>query len=254
MPGHTHAAMTAYGELTCDVFAPSARHLPRRCRHVPVLDERGRRTNGRRRHPGAGRSGRPGPYLHLGGDEVTGFTDDEYVYFVNLTSSVAHEAGKTVIGWQELGASSDLPIGTVGQYWGLTEPDEVGEGLMRSFLDQGGQMIISSPDVAYLDQSYPDDSSRGAGWAGPTGVAEAYDWDPAEIFDGVGDVLYWASRHPCGPRRSSRSRMRSTWRFLASPRSRRSDGHPRRRTERPATSTSSDRAWSPSSDTSRGSV
>ena len=216
-------------------------------------DERGRRTNGRRRHPGAAALA-PGPYLHLGGDEVTGFTDDEYVYFVNLTSSVAHEAGKTVIGWQELGASSDLPIGTVGQYWGLTEPDEVGEGLMRSFLDQGGQMIISSPDVAYLDQSYPDDSSRGAGWAGPTGVAEAYDWDPAEIFDGVGDDQILGIEAPLWTETSSRSRMPSTWRFLASPRSRRSDGHPRRRTERPATSTSSDRAWSPSSDTSRRSV
>ncbi len=57
MPGHTHAAMTAYGELTCDGVAPPAGHVPGRCRHIPVPDERGRRTNGRRRHPGAGRSG-----------------------------------------------------------------------------------------------------------------------------------------------------------------------------------------------------
>ncbi len=59
--------------------------------------------------------------------------------------------------------------------------------LMESFLDQGGAIIMSPPDVAYLDQVYPDDTSLGLGWAGPTDVAGAYGWDPARVLDGVGD-------------------------------------------------------------------
>lgn len=186
MPGHTHAAKTAYPELTCEGVAPEPDIFPGGAGSslCPTSADAERMAADVIRQLAALA---PGPYLHLGGDEVTDFTDDEYVYFVNLTSSVAHEAGKTVIGWQELGASHELPVGTIGQYWGRTDPNELDIELMTSFLDQGGQIIISSPDVAYLDQSYPDDSSRGAGWAGPTGVAEAYDWDPAEIFDGVGD-------------------------------------------------------------------
>jgi hexosaminidase len=109
------------------------------------------------------------------------------VYFMELTSAVANEEGKTVIGWQELGASDDLPIGTIGQYWGYTEPNELGIELMESFLDQGGAIVLSPPDVAYLDQVYPDDARLGLDWAGSTDVEDAYDWDPARIFDGVDD-------------------------------------------------------------------
>ena len=46
---------------------------------------------------------------------------------------------------------------------------------------------MSPPDVAYLDQVYPDDTSLGLDWAGPTDVEDAYDWDPARVLDGVGD-------------------------------------------------------------------
>lgn len=186
MPGHTHAALTAYGELTCDGVAPEPHTLAAGGGSSLCP------TSGDAERMAADVIGQladlaPGPYLHLGGDEVSGYTEDEYVYFMGLTSSVAHEKGKTVIGWQELGASDDLPIGTIGQYWGTTEPNESGTDLIRSLLDQGGAVIMSPPDVAYLDQVYPDDATLGLDWAGPTDVAEAYDWDPADIFDGVGD-------------------------------------------------------------------
>lgn len=186
MPGHAHAALTAYGQLTCDGVAPEPHTLAAGggSSLCPTSADAERMAMDVVRQLAALS---PGPYVHLGGDEVPGYTDEEYVYFVNLTSSTAHDAGKTVIGWQEVGASLDLPIGTVGQYWGSIEPNQTGTSLIQSFLKQGGAVIMSPPDVAYLDQVYPDDSSLGLDWAGPTDVAEAYAWDPAEIFDGVGD-------------------------------------------------------------------
>jgi hexosaminidase len=128
----------------------------------------------------------PGPYLHLGGDEVSGYTEDEYAYFMELTASVAADEGKTVVGWHDIGASDELPIGTVGQYWGPLEPDGTDDRI-RTLLDRAGAIVMSPPEAAYLDQVYPDDDRLGLDWAGPTSVEEAYDWDPADVFDGVGD-------------------------------------------------------------------
>ncbi len=186
MPGHTHAALTAYPELTCDGVSPQPHtlaagggsslcptSLAAEQMAVDVITQLAALA--------------PGPYLHLGGDEVSGYTEEEYVYFMGLTSAAAAEAGKTVVGWQELGASKNLPAGTIGQYWGYTEPNELGTELVHSFLDQGGRIVMSPPDKAYIDQVYPDDDSLGLDWAGPSGVADAYDWDPSRIFDGVGD-------------------------------------------------------------------
>lgn len=186
MPGHAHAALTAYAELTCDgivrqphtlaagggsSLCPTSLDAERLA--ADVIEQLAALA--------------PGPYLHLGGDEVSGYTEEEYAYFMELTAAVAHEAGKTVIGWQELGASDALPIGTIGHYWGPTDPNELGIELTRSFLDQGGAILMSPPDVAYLDQVYPDDDRLGLDWAGPTDVEDAYGWDPARVFDGVGD-------------------------------------------------------------------
>ena len=186
MPGHAHAALTAYPELTCDgvARAPHTLMAGGGSSLCPTSAEAERLAEDVIRQLAALT---PGPYLHLGGDEVSGYTEDEYTYFMELTSNIAAEEGKTVIGWQELGASGELPIGTIGQYWGYTEPNEHGIELMHSFLNQGGAIVLSPPDVAYLDQIYPDDDRLGLDWAGSNGVADAYDWDPAGIFEGVGD-------------------------------------------------------------------
>ncbi len=186
MPGHAHAALTAYSELTCDgvVRQPHTLAAGGGSSLCPTSIDAERMAEDVIRQLAALT---PGPYLHLGGDEVSGYTEAEYVYFMGLTAAVAADEGKTVVGWQELGASDALPIGTIGQYWGTTEPNELGTELMHSFLNQGGAIIMSPPDVAYLDQVYPDDTSLGLDWAGPTDVEDAYDWDPARVLDGVGD-------------------------------------------------------------------
>ncbi|WP_395245918.1 family 20 glycosylhydrolase [Agromyces sp. MMS24-K17] len=110
-------------------------------------------------------------------------------------TAAAAATGKTVVGWHELGASTDLPAGTIGQYWNYVEPeDDHHVELVRSFVAQGGRLIMSPADVAYLDMKYPDGVEKdgrelGLQWAkGATTLDEAYGWEPTAIIDGIGDA------------------------------------------------------------------
>jgi hexosaminidase len=181
MPGHTNAAISAYPELGdapvepyegIEVgFSSFAIHgeatyefIDEVVRQVAALT--------------------PGPYLHLGGDESHATSDEDYLYFVERATGIAAKYGKTLIGWHEMGRSPALPSGTVGQYWSFTEPQEGAAEQTLAF----DRVIMSPADVAYLDMQYPETAQYGLVWAnGPTGVREAYEWDPARIVEGVGD-------------------------------------------------------------------
>lgn len=196
LPGHTNAALSAYPELTCDGVAPSPyegievgfsslcaaaeraaatdRFLADVTREVAELT--------------------PGPWLHLGGDESLATSSEDYLDLVRRITAAGAATGKTIIGWHEMGASAELPPGTVGQYWSFVEPQAEAAGLARSFVEQGGRVIMSPADVAYLDMQYVDDpqgplgGALGQDWAkGPTTIEEAYLWDPAAIVPGVGE-------------------------------------------------------------------
>ncbi|GLU89226.1 family 20 glycosylhydrolase [Agromyces sp. NBRC 114283] len=197
LPGHTNAALSAYPELNCDGVAPAPYEgvevgfsslcaAPERAEATDrfladVTRELAELT--------------PGPWIHLGGDESLATSEADYLDLVRRMTSAGAATGKTIIGWHELGASPELPPGTVGQYWDYATPrEETGsEADVRSFLDQGGRIVFSPADVAYLDMVYPDAPSfegreLGQDWAdGDTSLAEAYGWDPAAIVPGVGD-------------------------------------------------------------------
>ena len=187
MPGHTNAALHAYPELTCDGVAPEAYEgievgfsslcigSERTYDFVAdVLTELAALT--------------PGPYLHIGGDESLSTTDDDFLTFARRVGEIGQATGKTLIGWHELGASRELPEGTVGQYWGFTRPEGDSAAEAATFVERGGRLILSPADVAYLDMKYDAGQPLGLDWAqGPTPVTEAALWDPAEILPGVGD-------------------------------------------------------------------
>jgi hexosaminidase len=128
----------------------------------------------------------PGPYLHLGGDESHATSNDDFEYFVARASAIGAATGKTVIGWQEMGRSRELPSGTVGQYWGFSTAQEDAAEHARSFVEQGGRVILSPADVAYLDMKRTGDDERGLDWAdGPTSLRQSYDWEPTAIVPGL---------------------------------------------------------------------
>jgi len=196
LPGHTNAALTAYPELNCDGTVPAPyegievgfsslcaqpdraaatdRFLADVTREVAELT--------------------PGPWLHLGGDESLSTTESDYRDLVRRITRAGAATGKTIIGWHEMGASRELPAGTIGQYWSFVEPEPGAAELTRSFVEQGGRVILSPADVAYLDMKYVDDPQNALGhtlgldWAkGPTTLDEAYLWEPATIVPGVGE-------------------------------------------------------------------
>ena len=185
MPGHTNAAISAYPELGDAPTEPYegievgfSSFAIRKEASYAFIDDVVRQLS----------AITPGPYLHLGGDESLATTDDDFLYFVRRATGIAAAYGKTLIGWHEMGRSRDLPIGTVGQYWNFTTPEDNHGEHTRSFVEQGGAVIMSPADVAYLDMQYPDTSEFGLLWAqGPTSVKKAYEWDPAEVIDGVTD-------------------------------------------------------------------
>ncbi|MCP2030121.1 hexosaminidase [Okibacterium sp. HSC-33S16] len=125
----------------------------------------------------------PGPWLHFGGDESHATPPDDYREFVGRASRLVAEHGKVPIAWHEAGISSDLAPGTIGQYWSYRVPQDDSADRALSFVRQGGSLILSPADVAYLDMTYDDDSPIGLSWAdGPTSVRESYEWEPTTIL------------------------------------------------------------------------
>jgi hexosaminidase len=125
----------------------------------------------------------PGPWLHFGGDESHATNADDYREFVSRASRLVASHGKVPIAWHEAGISTDLAPGTIGQYWSYRVPQNDAAERTLSFVEQGGSLILSPADVAYLDMTYDQSSPIGLSWAdGSTSVQESYEWEPTEIL------------------------------------------------------------------------
>jgi len=124
----------------------------------------------------------PGPYLHVGGDEALGTPQADFDAFIERVTALTAELGKTPIAWHEAG-SAQVAEGTVGQYWGNTEPDEAHADAARRFAARGGSVIMSPSTTAYLDQKYDADFPLGLDWAALINLETAYGWEPTAIVD-----------------------------------------------------------------------
>jgi len=185
MPGHTNAASVAYPELSDTPVTPyegievgfSSLAIRSEATYLFVDDvvrELAEVT--------------PGPYLHLGGDESLSTTDEDFLYFIGRATAIAAKYGKTLVGWHEMGRSTELPAGTIGQYWSFTTPQEGAAEHTLSFVEQGGRVIMSPADVSYLDMKYDPLTDLGLIWAnGPTSIRESYEWEPTAIVPGIGE-------------------------------------------------------------------
>lgn len=189
MPGHTNAAIVAEPELGDAPAQPyegievgfSSLAIRRETTYEwlgDVLGELAALT--------------PGPYLHLGGDESLSTTDADFLHFIARATAIGAATGKTIIGWHEMGRSRALPPGTIGQYWSFTTPREGAGDHALSFIEQGGRLILSPADVAYLDIKRTADDERGLLWTGgPTSLRQSYEWQPTTIIPGLteSDIL-----------------------------------------------------------------
>ncbi|HEX2078106.1 MAG TPA: beta-N-acetylhexosaminidase [Longimicrobium sp.] len=178
MPGHTNAALTAYPELSCGRRPPepytgievgfSALCVDREDTYAfvdDVIRELAAIT--------------PGPYLHVGGDEVETLSHDDYARFIERVQEIVDRHGKRMVGWEEVGKAA-LRRTTLVQQW---KGDSAAAAVRH-----GARLILSPASKVYLDMKYTPDTEIGLDWAGLVEVRDAYDWDPAAFLQGVGEA------------------------------------------------------------------
>ena len=118
----------------------------------------------------------PGPYFHIGGDEVATLTNEQYVKFVERAQAIVNKYGKRMIGWEEITKAHLLPT-TIAQQW---KSDSA-----TAAVAQGAKLIMSPSNKIYLDMKYTPQTELGLNWAAYVEVRDAYDWDPAMYLKGV---------------------------------------------------------------------
>ncbi|MFC5748125.1 beta-N-acetylhexosaminidase [Actinomadura rugatobispora] len=155
-----------------------------------------------------------GAYIHIGGDEAFGMTDDDHARFVSGAVRLVRELGKKAIGWQEA-VRGDLGPDEIVQYW----IDFAAEAAARDvsqfpadlaflatmFAKATGDLpeaarkrtgVLLSPNAhAYLDRPHGDPSTDPSQEAGrgrlglrsyPATSLEAFaDWEPLDVAPGI---------------------------------------------------------------------
>lgn len=170
MPGHTNAALSSYAELNKD---GKATELYRGTKTgFSCLDVHSERVyefiNDVMMELTAFI---PGPYIHIGGDEVETISTKDYIYFINRVQTIVQSFGKQLIGWEEI-CKADLSSTTIVQYWKYLSNT-------KEAVKKGIKTIVSPASKAYLDMKYNSSTPIGYDWAGMISVKDAYDWDPA---------------------------------------------------------------------------
>ena len=177
MPAHTNAALVAYPEVSCSVRPTqlytetdvgwSALCVDKEETYAlaeDIIREISAIT--------------PGPYFHIGGDEVQALTHEQYVRFIERVQKIVNSHGKKMIGWEEI-TKAKLDPGTLAQQW---KSDSA-----TAALQYGAKLIMSPAKKIYLDMKYTPATELGLSWAAFVEVRDAYDWDPATYMAGVNE-------------------------------------------------------------------
>jgi hexosaminidase len=178
VPGHTHAALAACPELNAGGVAPEPYTGTRvGFSALRVDDEATFRVLDDVLAEVAALT--PGPFLHIGGDEVETIGDEAYAGFILRVQEMVAAHGKRMIGWGEAAKAALLP-GALVQHWR-------GDVAVRA-LARGARLILSPATKVYLDMKYDAGTELGIDWAGRIDVGGAYRWDPASLLEGAGEA------------------------------------------------------------------
>ena len=186
MPSHTHAAIASYPELGCSRPMPDTMFtspVPGLYTGIRVgwsalchdrevtykfVDDVVREIAAMT----------PGPYFHVGGDEVEALSHPQYAQFIERVQTIVARHGKTMVGWDEIGRARLQP-GTIAQLW---RADTV-----MAAARQGAKLVMSPATKAYVDMKYTPATEIGLRWAAFIPLRTAYDWDPVTHFAGVSE-------------------------------------------------------------------
>lgn len=187
MPGHTNAAIAAYPRLGCSRPTPSINGDGTQRAGVYT----GIRVGWSTLCPDKATTWRfvndvvrelaamtPGPYIHIGGDEVEVLSHQQYARFVERAQAIVRRYGKTMVGWEEVGKAR-LRTGSIAQLW------RSDTALLA--VKQGNQLIMSPGPRTYLDMKYTPSTEVGLKWAGYIELRTAYDWNPATYTAGLAE-------------------------------------------------------------------
>jgi hexosaminidase len=157
-------------------------------------------------------------YVHIGGDEAWGMSDEAHAAFVERAAALVRARGKRVIGWQEI-ARASIGSDDVVQYWldvhdvesmngdamSSTVPSDflpiLIEGLKKAEHDapralaQGSRLLISPTSWLYFDRPHADASSDpaqeelrrrvGLPVYPAASIRSGIEWDPVADIPGV---------------------------------------------------------------------
>lgn len=176
MPGHSEAALVSYPRLSCGSTPPS-----------PFIKVGGSKNtlcvSNDSVYTFVGDVVReiasiaPTPYFHIGGDEVSSLTKDQYRAFIERVEKIVDSIGPRMIGWGEI-APANIQPRTIVQSW-TRDSSQI-------HAQRGGKVIMSQAAHAYMDMKYDSATVLGLKWAGLVNLRAAYDWDPANTVAGVG--------------------------------------------------------------------
>jgi len=175
MPSHINAALIGYPELSCGQRPPAlysgtevgwSSLCVDKEETYALVDDIIRELSAMT----------PGPYFHIGGDEVKTLTHQQYVKFVERVQTIVTKYGKTMIGWEEI-AQARLNPTTLTHMW---KSDSAAAAVAM-----GSKLILSPANKLYLDMQYTPSTELGLHWAAYVEVRDSYDWDPATYMKGV---------------------------------------------------------------------
>jgi hexosaminidase len=197
VPGHTNAALASYAELNCDGVAPDiytgigvgfSTLCVEKEETYAFLEDVVRDLSALT----------PGPYFHVGGDEVEELTGPAYNAFIERMEGIVESHGKSLVGWDEV-AMAEIGGESMIQLWRPLWPAEgapaqdsaraaaaaaLQNGVSRA-VEAGAQIILSPADRLYLDMKYDSTTTIGLSWAGLVEVQASYDWRVADLFGGL---------------------------------------------------------------------
>lgn len=179
MPAHINAALISYPELSCGQ-RPPALYTGTEVGFSAICPDKEESYTFLNDVIGEIAAITPGPYFHIGGDEVKALTTEQYNKFIERVQDIVTKHGKRMIGWEEI-AHAQLKASTLVQQW---QTDTVAAKAVK----YGSKIIMSPGPRMYLDMKYNPETELGLRWAGLIDMQTAYEWDPTTYMKGVSET------------------------------------------------------------------